>query len=1182
MQGFKSFPDKIKLNFEDGITAVVGPNGSGKSNISDAVRWVLGEQSAKTLRGGKMEDVIFNGTKSRHSQSFAEVSLTIDNSTRDIAFDSDDITVTRKYYRSGDSEYRINGNTVRLKDIYEMFMDTGLGRDGYSLIGQGRISEIIGAKSAERREIFEEASGISKYRYRKEEAEKKLAAAEDNLVRLNDILSELEGRVGPLKEQSEKAKKYIEFSSEKKTLEISVWVHQLGLIKEELRDHENRISSVKAEYDAVSGDLEGIDRLVEEIYEKTREIAVSIENLRNEISELEEKSSAAASRRAVFENDIEHAGLDLERVEAGLSASGDKESEIKAQIEKEEAHKQELTLKKEELERVISELEKTLSSLENKGGEVFREEDELSVRISKIALELSDKAVAIASSEAAVGNLTERVTELRSALSQGEENRAVIEEEKKNCEELLETLKEKIAEYDNAKNGVLSLYNMKKNKLDALTEEKQKLIVKAEEKLSKAAILKDLEKNMEGFGYSIKAIAKRASEGGLRGIHGPVSKIISVPTEYTVAIETALAGAIQNIVTENEDAAKAAIAFLKQTGQGRATFLPITSMKPHSIEESGLQKIEGFIDTADNLVKFDKKYDNVIKNLLGRVAVAEDMDAAAYIAKKYSYRFKIVTLDGQVINAGGSFTGGSVSKSSGILSRGAEIEKLIKEAEEFKKKASGYDGDIEALTEEVSSFDAKLLAIQSEQQTFTEDEIRYGAEDKRLSLQLQSFDEQIENLKNDIEKNCQAISLHELNITESKKAVLALEEEKAKSEERLSELGAEKGAYASEREELTEKVVSEKMAVLEITKDLESVTVTIERLSQEISAESGVNSDLLAEKEKILGDIEAKKAIIAEIEKEKAEMLSLIETKKAEITTLNETRNNEEKRITEIRAGEKEKINKREELSTSMARMEERKNSKQTEYDNIIAKLWNEYELTKSEAAEAATELESISQANKRLSELRGKIRALGSVNVDAIAEYEEVSERYTFMKAQVEDIEKSRNELNRLISELTRDMSKIFLENFDRINKYFGKIFTELFGGGTATLELSDREDVLSSGIEIIASPPGKIIKNLSSLSGGEQALVAIAIYFAIMMVKPSPFCILDEIEAALDDVNVTKYAQYLRKMCKNTQFIAITHRRGTMEEADVLYGVTMQEEGVSKLLELRVSEIEQKLGMK
>lgn len=1182
MQGFKSFPDKIKLNFEDGITAVVGPNGSGKSNISDAVRWVLGEQSAKTLRGGKMEDVIFNGTKNRRQQSFAEVSLTIDNSKRNINFDSDDITVTRKYYRSGDSEYRINGNTVRLKDIHEIFMDTGLGRDGYSLIGQGKISEIVAAKSNERREIFEEASGISKYRYRKEEAEKKLNAAEENLLRLNDILKELEERIGPLKEQSEKAKKYIDFAAERKTLEISVWVYQLDRIKEELRDHENRILEVKADYDSISGELESIDRLVESVYESSRKIAVEIDDLRNEISALEEKSALTQSQRAVLENDIEHANIDLQRIEESMKNAGAESSVLLSEIEKENAKKASLIEKRASLEEEMKRGDEELSALEKRGGDSQREEDELSLGLSKASLELSDKAVAVASSESAIRNLSERLNEILESLSVQNENLNQVKEEKKNCDELLLTLKEKNDEYENAKAGVVSLYEMKKGKLEGINEEKQRLLNQAAEKESKANILKDLEKNMEGFGFSVKAVTRRASEGGLRGIFGPISKIIGVPAEYTVAIETALGGAIQNVVVADEDAAKAAIAFLKKTSGGRATFDPITTTQPHSLNAPGIEGIEGFIGTADSLVKYDSKYERVIKHRLGGVAVTEDIDAASYIAKKYGYKFKIVTLDGQVVNAGGSFTGGSVSKSSGILSRGVEIEKLLKNAEELKRKAASFDPEIASLEEEASSLSAKLLAIESEQKTFSEDAIRFEAENKRLTLQIEALENSTNSLTSEKEKTEKAIELHNFNVAECKKVIAAIEEKKASDEKRLSEISEEKGGLTAEREKLTAAVVEKKMAVLEVTKDIEQSENYILRLEGQRSMQNENMGDYEAEKGRIVADIESKKQIIAEIDKDKESSIKLVAEKKQLIEDLANKRNEEEKRVTEIRANEKERLQKREELSIEIARMEERKNSKQTEFDNIISKLWNEYEMTRSEAAAEANELESITAANKRLSELKNKIRALGSVNVDSIEEYAAVSERYEFLSVQLADVEKSKAELSKLINELTRDMSRIFLENFDKINKNFGKIFTELFGGGSASLELSDREDVLNCGIDIIAAPPGKIIKNLSSLSGGEQSLVAIAIYFAIMLVKPSPFCILDEIEAALDDVNVTRYAQYLRRICKNTQFIAITHRRGTMEEADVLYGVTMQEEGVSKLLELRVSEIEKKLGMK
>ena len=1181
MQGFKSFPDKIKLNFDDGITAVVGPNGSGKSNISDAVRWVLGEQSAKTLRGGKMEDVIFNGTKARKQQSFAEVTLTIDNKNRAAAIDSDEVFVTRKYFRSGESEYRINGNAVRLKDIHELFMDTGLGRDGYSLIGQGKISEIIAAKSNERREIFEEASGISKYRYRKEESERKLNQAEENLLRLRDILAELEGRVGPLKDQSEKAQKFLVFSADKKRLEISLWVNRLAKIKNELRDHENKITAVKGEYEDLALELQDIDRAVEEVFASSQRIGVEIDNIRREISEMEENISAYQANRAVTENDIHHLEEEIARISESLNEEGALTDKAQEELAVKNEEREKLLLSEKEL---LAEEEKNnaaLEELDSRGGSVFEKEDSLSKLISEASIAISEKTVSIATAEAAKENLNEREKAVKDALKEKEESFEGVKEEEKNCRELLEELSQKIGEFDNAINGVLSLYDIRKGKLDKYIAEKEALLKEAEEKLSRAAILEDLDKNMEGFGHSVKATIKRAEAGGLRGVHGPVSKLISVPQKYAVAIETALGAAMQNVVVENEEAAKEAIRFLKQTNQGRATFLPITSVKPGYLSENGLTDAVGFINTAAELVSYDKKYESVIKYLLARVVVAEDLDSAAAIAKKYSYRFKIVTLDGQLINAGGSFTGGSVSRQSGILSRSGEIEKLKEKAEELKNKASVFDGDIEELKEEISSLESQKIAIESEQKTFTEDSIRYQSEHKRLTSVLEENQASLETMKAELEKIKTAKELHDLSLTENNKEILRLKEEREKAENELSLVSSNKDSLSTERETITAKIVDGKMKLLTVRKDLESVDRIIASIAEQRQAHENKNTDLIARKEEAERLIEEKKKEISDMEKDTENSREEIKAKKEKIMLLQEERNGAEKKITEIRSGEREKSERKEVLSAEMARLEERKATKQADYDSIISKLWSEYELTKNEAIATAEELEDVAAAGKQLADIKNKIRALGTVNLAAIEEYKEVSERYEFLSTQLNDVERSKEELLKLIADLTRDMSRIFLENFEKINYHFGRIFSELFGGGQATLELSDRNDVLSCGIDIIAQPPGKIIKNLSSLSGGEQSLVAISIYFAILMVKPSPFCILDEIEAALDDVNVTRYAQYLGKMSDKTQFIAITHRRGTMEGADVLYGVTMEEEGVSKLLRLGISELERKMGI-
>lgn len=1182
MQGFKSFPDKTKLNFNKGLTAVVGPNGSGKSNISDAVRWVLGEQSTRTLRGSKMEDVIFLGTQNRKSLGFAQVSLTIDNSDHQLPVESEEVTITRRYYRSGDSEYKINGASVRLKDINELFMDTGLGRDGYSMIGQGRIAEIVGAKSNERREIFEEAAGISKFRYRKTESERKLKAAEENLLRLKDILSELESRVGPLKAQSEKAKQFLELSDKRRTLEISLWVDTLNRSKEAMRQHGDKLALCQNDYDQIEAEIEQLEQQTGDAYRQMQECLVSMEELRHRREEKDGQSAQKTSEIAVWENDIAHNEQNMTRIQGEIDTYRSHTDGFKRQIEDKQSQLEQKKQQAEQLTRELLERQDELLNLTRQSDELGAKTSQVNGELNRLALEQTEANMTVS----AAGRLVKELT--ASIASMEEEKAAKGKELSRTAEEIagvkegLKALEEKNEQMQNSLRGYEMKAQSRRKKLEEAREQAHDTDLKIKEQLQKAKLLEDLEQNMEGFAYSVKTVVKQAKAGALRGVFGTVSQLIQVDKEYSVAVETALGGAMQNLVVENESTAKAAINYLKEQKAGRATFLPLTSVKGSELQEPGLEEMDGFISLASRLIKADEKYRGIIHSLLGRVVVAEDLDAAARIARQYRYKFRVVTLDGQVVNAGGSFTGGSQNKNQGFLSRKNEIAALRAKAIALADTQKERQAALNELTREVNELDAEITAIKSEMTVLKEDGIRFEGEQKRLSQMEEEGKSRLAAMEKELSQAKERASKQAAREKEAAKRLTELEGEIAGLQQKLYETQGSTGDLSAKREELSRIISEKRLAQTVLEKDMDTLRAGMEELrargddTQKTVADlTSQLSALQAENDKITENIRLAREEIISL-KEQAEQLS------GEIAAVSARREELEASTTGIRAAQKEKTARRETISRELAKLDEQKVSMQKEYDNIITKMWEEYQLTRSEANEIAKELPDLITARRDLNEIKNKIKALGSVNVAAIEEYEEVSQRYEFMLEQVGDVERSREELLRLIQELTSQMKEIFTENFREINKHFSRIFTELFGGGKAELSLTDEENVLECGIDIHVQPPGKIIKNLAALSGGEQAFVAIAIYFAILKVRPAPFCILDEIEAALDDVNVVKYASYLRLMSDKTQFIMITHRRGSMEEADVLYGVTMQEEGVSKLLELKVSEIEEKLGMK
>lgn len=1181
MQGFKSFPDKTVLEFNKGITAVVGPNGSGKSNISDAVRWVLGEQSTKTLRGSKMEDVIFSGTDVRKAKGFAEVTLRLDNTDRSLNKDSDDVSVTRRYYRSGDSEYLVNGESARLRDVNELFMDTGLGRDGYSIVGQGKIADMVSPKASERRDMLEEAAGISHFRYRRGDAIKRLAQAEENLVRLRDILSELESRVGPLKAQSEKAQKFIVLAGERKNLEIGIWLNTIDKTGEKMRDQEHKIEIAEASHKEAQDELSKIGEMIDKAADGTRDINIKLEEIRNSASGFEEKLSDIDSQIKVAENSILHNNETIERINRDKAAENETEQNIDAAVSAARECIQKAEEQIADATRQMDELSKQEETYRLSSSEFSDRAAALSGEISALSVRLADCRVTAETANSSIEEIRSRISAIDESMGTRKDDYDALLKRKADAEAELKEIQDEIVSVKNAIDGYTLRFENRGKKADSVKlaiDEKQRELHKGQDRVR---LLEDLEKNMEGYFGAVKAVMKESGRGALRGIYGPVSQLITVKDKYSAAIETALGAAVQNIVVDNETDAKRAMGFLKEHRAGRATFLPITAIKGRVLSEQGLDDQYGFVSIASDLVSYDNKYSEIIRWLLGRTAVAEDIDSAIAIAKKYSYRFRIVTLDGQVINAGGSMTGGSRVQNAGILSRGNEIERLKGSLASMQKELDGMLSDYKLLSEDASAAKAELEGAEGDLLRAKEENIRREGELKLASDKLASVSSGVKELleeKETLEKRIESVSS---GAEAARSQIDELKETLENKEKELESITGDSKTLQKNREEVASKAAEIRLRIVSLQKDVEANTDEITRLKNRKTG----HLDRLSELDGEIREIEEKndelRALTERLSADEKALKANHGDAQNQINELISQRDELEKQANDLRLHERAKSEERERLSGDIARLEERKIAMRNEYDNLTSKLYDEYQLTRREAAALEIEIDDYSLAAKRLAELKSQIRALGSVNVSAIEEYKEVSERYEFLSGQINDVETSRAELNKMIDDLTGKMAEQFREQFNRINSCFGQTFIELFGGGKAELRLEDERDVLGSDIEIKVQPPGKNVQNINLLSGGEKGLSAIALLFAILKVTPAPFCIFDEVEAALDDVNVSRYAQYVRRMTKNTQFILITHRRGTMEEADVLYGVTMQEKGVSKLLELKTAEMAKKLGL-
>ncbi len=1176
LQGFKSFPDKIKLGFDKGLTAVVGPNGSGKSNIGDSIRWVLGEQSTKTLRGNKMEDVIFSGTVARKPVGFAMVTLTLDNSDKVLNCDDDEVSITRKLYRSGDSEYKINGRNVRLKDINELFMDTGLGRDGYSIIGQGRIAEIVSAKSSERRDIFEEAAGISKFRYKKSEAERKLSAAQDNLVRLNDIVSELENRVGPLKNQAEKAEKFVVLAGQRKTLEISVWVNKLSELKGKLDELENTLLLNKTEYENIQNDIDREEEKIRDGYRKIQESSVAIEDLRDKILKTEQSASQYKADIAVSENDISHSEESLKTIASQKERLQDSGEKAKLEIEEKLSQAEAIKAECETLEKELSEIQKNFEKAQQEAAELSKNSDNAGTELNNLYIKLSEWRSEISNSEMSAQDTGQQLSELEKQRVQLHELAEQYAKEKEEISDGLKKFDEKSEEFSNMLTGVNKLLADKQNKLSVNKKECEEIRYEIRGKEQRKKLLFDLENNMEGFARSVKEIIKASKSGRIGGIRGTVAQLINVKQEYAVAVETALGGAMQNIIVEDDTTAKRCIRLLKEQKSGRATFLPMTSVRGNVLNEPRLANENGFVALANELVEFDGQYQGIVNSLLGRTAVAEDIDCAAVIAKKFGYKFRIVTLDGQVVNAGGSFTGGSAAHSAGVFSRKNELEAIDSEVAVLNSRLEEASEKMRKIEEENRKLERKAAEINDDIAELNEDKIRFAAE----LLRIEALEKQSASQAEDFENRYNQLVERKKNSAENaKNAQEEFEKTRVLIRETEQALAKEQGRREEvrrQREELSSKMSDMKIKIAELTKDAQVAQREAEALKSGMSDSAAALESLEREEKIHFQIIESKKQAIEKRKQDVENIKTTVEKCNEEIKKYQDIHRQQEMHVNNLRSSVKELTNAKEKYSGEIFRVEERKVSTQNDYDGIISQLYEVYEMTRSEAEETAEPIEDRVEAVRQLNEIKSKIRSLGNVNVGAIEEYKEVSQRYKFLSEQLDDVTNSKRELEKLIEDLTQDMCRIFSESFVIINENFKTIFRELFGGGKAELILTDPENVLESGIEIRVAPPGKVIKNLISLSGGEQSFVAICIYFAILKLKPAPFCILDEIDAALDEVNVKKYAQYLKNFTDTTQFVLVTHRRSAMEEANVLYGVTMQEDGISKLLKMEQTDID------
>ncbi len=1181
LHGFKSFPDKTILKFNSGATVIVGPNGSGKSNITDAMRWVLGELSSKNIRGSKMEDVIFAGADDKKPMSFAEVSVTFDDSTEPKSLQSeyDEVTVTRRYYRSGDSEYFINRKKCRLKDIYQLFMNTGIGREGYSIIGQGKIAEIISKKSEERRGVFEESAGIAKYRYKKNESQKKLEETEQNMARVEDIEHELSVRVGPLEKESEKARKYLELYGEKKKVDVSLWIYDSDRMRIALNKTENDLKLSSHELEMAEDAIKSTSAQIERLYELSHTNKEESRRNYEETSAANRHMSDAQAENKVLLKEKAHTENML-NTEKALSDT----SKNTVEAEKKRLADISENLKKTKAEhKNVSEDYNTLAKkLLGMSGEIKARGDELEELLKsqkEAEAAQTDLQVRLNVLENNLAAQKKRSETIGGDIKKYEDEITSLDKEAEKVKKTVSGYKETIAQIDaeiEKINKTASLYSDEYNKYDSLSRKKQSEYDSLDSRIN---ALVRMQEHFDGYNNSIKHVMNEAKGGRLRGIRGPLSQLIRVESRYITAIETTLGAALQNIVVDDEASAKASIQSLKVNNAGRATFYPLTTIRAseRGRDYDGLERSAGFVGWADELVSCDYDYRNVVKSLLARVVVYDNIDNASNAAKSRGWKIRVVTLDGQQINAGGSFTGGAAKRDSGMLSRNAAIDSLKAERQSTLTELSEIKKKLKEIEEKSASSNAELKSAQDRRGLI---EVLITTENRSYSDidgRRKALSELVGGMKADMAQISESSRTGDDSLADMRKKIASQAELVREITEKRDDIAAIKGELELEADELEEKINDLRIRLAELAKDCEagenSYSETKERLS---SAELDLKNrqqkiDELCEK------IAALEYDAAEKQKEAEEFSKIIENLTEKQKNLDNTGDKIESQINTLRQTEKEQTAKKDVVFMANSKNEAKLTSLKAEEQKLSAKMWEDYELTYASAVKFAQENDchTITEGERQpfqttQNELKSKIKALGHVNVDSIDEYVEVKNRYEYIKTQLNDLRKSREDLLTIISGVEEDMKQIFTEAFVKINKYFGEVFRELFGGGHAEVILTDPENALESGIEINAAPPGKTIKNLNLLSGGEQAFIAIALLFALIKVNPSPFCIFDEIEAALDEVNVNRVGRYVKKYSEEMQIIMISHRRGTMEIADTLYGVTMQQSGVSKVLTL------------
>ena len=1195
LQGFKSFPDKTKLTFEGGSTVIVGPNGSGKSNISDAMRWVLGEVSSKSIRGTKMEDIIFGGADGRRPMGYAEVSVTFDNSGLMGRLDCpyDEVTVTRRYYRSGESEYYINRKAVRLRDIYELFMNTGVGRDGYSIIGQGRIADIISRKSDERRSIFEDASGIAKYRHKKSESERKLAATEENMTRINDIFIEVESQVAPLEREAQKAKKAIELLEEKKRVDVQLWLYDTEKLRDDINKCDNSFKQTEFELNNVDDSIRALEMQNERLFEISQSNKAESESLLAQIREQTDINHKLDSEYGITQTNIAHT---KEMIAASEGAAESTKNSINAESDADAARS-----------KKIAELEVKLDGSAKEKADAETEKNGYGAKAAELEFSIATALSDIRAIESEIADVKARISFIdNSREGDLDKNSAMLNEiseyeaasEKMKSQSLM--IQNTIEEYDAVTATALAdaarvTAELEKHYAERsdMSEQKTALVLRRDSIRQRIDTFKAMEEQLEGYSGSVRFVMKKYAEGAITDkygnkagkIYGPLSKLINVEQKYITAIETALAANLQHIVVEDESVAKAAMFALKKAEAGRTTFFPLTSMREQTAtpEMQDASGYAGYIAVADELVQSDAKFSKVLSSLLGRTLVFDTIDNATAMAKDLKFKVKAVTLDGQQINVGGSFTGGSVKTNANILGRAGEIKRLEGEAVELDERIGKLEESLAVLEDKIMSFEDEKDS--AEQKTALIKVMR-DSENTRYEQLMAKLDANVtltEKLRADYEAVIRAREQFE---EDRRTLAVRLTELSNQIEELMaarSDMDVKRNSWLDKKQELEDKITALIISQSEIRKDIET--------EQRLSEESRVRFDGFVEALRLQNEnTERLRARV--LEYQAAQELNREEYKigEAKLSELNAKRAKVEEGSSEFEAklGEvnlkmRQKLAQKENIFKEYTRFENRLANLREEQDKLASKLWDEHELTRIDAVALGypdITPETRAEAAAKQTECRNKLRVLGNVDLDAVNKYTEIKKRYDEMSAQINDLNAARSELLSVINQLEGEMKTAFVESFNQINENFNRVFSELFGGGSAEISLTDPDNVLESGIEIKAAPPGKIIKNMVQLSGGEQAFIAIALFFAILQVNPTPFCILDEIEAALDEVNVARFAEYIKRYSGGTQFVMITHRRGTMEAANRLYGVTMPQRGISKVLELDVNEISKKKG--